>query len=141
MKPRTYFVVLAVCLLAIAGCSDGRPKRVPVSGQVLLDGKPLTHGYIRFSPPDSRASTGSLDSEGKFKLTCFEPGDGVVPGVHQVTVMAQEAIGSETIKWHAPKKYADPVTSGLTQEIKGPTDDVVINLTWDGQKGPFVEKR
>jgi hypothetical protein len=135
------FLIFAICLLTFPGCGDGRPKRVPVSGQVLLDGKPLTYGYVRFSHPESRASTGSLDAEGKFKLTCFDPGDGVIPGVHQVTVMGQEAIGSETIKWHAPKKYADHASSGLTQEIKGPTDSVVINLTWDGQPGPFVEKR
>lgn len=133
--------IVAVALLATSGCSDGRPQRVPVAGQVLIDGKPLTHGYVRFTPSDSRASTGALDSEGKFKLTCFEPGDGVVLGTHQVTVMGQEPIGQETIKWHAPKKYADPASSGLTQEIQGPTDSVVINLTWDGQKGPFVEKR
>jgi hypothetical protein len=125
----------------MSGCGDGRPARVPVSGQVLIDGKPLTHGYVRFAPADSRASTGSLNSEGKFTLTCFEPGDGVVLGVHEVTVMAQEPIGQETMKWHAPKKYADPTTSSLTQEIKEPTDSVVINLTWGGLKGPVIEKR
>jgi hypothetical protein len=133
--------IVAVALTFVFGCSDGPPTRVPVSGRVTIDGKPLTHGYVRFAPADTRASSGSLDSQGHFTLTCYEPGDGTVLGVHHVTVMGQEAIGSETIKWHAPKKYADPATSGLTREITGPTDSIQIELTWGDQKGPIVEKR
>jgi hypothetical protein len=134
-----FLIVLA--LLATLGCSDGRPERVPVSGQVLIDGQPLTHGYVQFAPADSRASTGALDSSGHFTLTCFEPGDGAVTGKHKVTVMSQEPIGQETIKWHAPKMYANPNESGLEQEITGPTDSIKIELTWGGAKGPIVEKR
>src|SRR5690348_8737102 len=92
--PKVKFSVLAIVALAVSnGCGDGRPTRVPVSGQVLIDGKPLTFGYVRFAPADTRASTGSLDSQGHFKLTCFQPGDGAVFGLHQVTVMGQEPIG------------------------------------------------
>ena len=90
-------------LIGISGCGDGRPVRVPVAGQVLIDGHPLTHGYVRFAPANSRASTGQLDARGHFTLTCFEPGDGAVIGTHKVSVMAQEPIGQETIKWHARK--------------------------------------
>jgi hypothetical protein len=132
---------ILIGLLVAAGCSDGRPERVPVSGQVLIDGQPLTHGYVRFAPADSRAATGQLDDNGRFMLTCFEPGDGAVTGKHKVTVMAQEPIGQETIKWHAPQKYASPATSGLEQEITGPTDSVKIELSWGGKRGPIVERR
>jgi hypothetical protein len=138
-------VAAAACALlilgALAGCGDGRPQRVPVSGQVLIDGKPLTHGYVQFAPGDTRASTGALDANGRFTLTCYELGDGAVTGKHKVTVMAQEPIGQETIKWHAPKKYANVATSGLEQEITGPTDSLTIELTWGGEKGPLVERR
>ena len=126
--------------IALSGCGDGRPARVPVSGRVLIDGKPLTHGYVRFAPSNSRPSTGGLDSTGHFVLTCYEPGDGAVTGKHLVTVMGQEPIGAESIQWHAPKKYADPNTSGLTQEITSPTNSIVINITWDGKPGPFTER-
>jgi hypothetical protein len=142
MSSRLLAVSVAVlALTAAVGCGDGRPKRVPVSGQVLIDGKPLTHGYVQFAPGDSRASTGGLDADGHFVLTCFEMGDGAVTGKHKVSVMSQEAIGQETIKWHAPKKYANANTSGLEEEISGPTDAVKIELTWGGEKGPLVEKR
>ncbi len=103
LLPMKYCVVAITALASSSGCSDGRPARVPVSGQVLIDGKPLTFGYVRFAPADTRASSGSLDAQGRFKLTCFQPGDGAVLGLHQVTVMGQEPIGSETIKWHAQK--------------------------------------
>src|SRR5262245_59599659 len=142
MSSRVAKTVFALLLLsAVVGCGDGRPKRVPVSGQVLIDGKPLTHGYIQFAPGDSRASTGGLDADGHFVLTCFEMGDGAVTGKHKVSVMSQEAIGQETIKWHAPKKYANAKTSGLEQEITGPADDVKIELTWGSEQGQLVEKR
>jgi hypothetical protein len=142
MSNRLAKVACVLALLGAAvGCGDGRPKRVPVSGHVLIDGKPLTRGYVQFAPGDSRASTGGLDADGHFVLTCFEMGDGAVTGKHKVSVMAQEPIGQETIKWHAPKKYANANTSGLEEEISGPTDAVKIELTWGGEKGPIVEKR
>ncbi|HTQ40412.1 MAG TPA: hypothetical protein VMJ32_15410 [Pirellulales bacterium] len=127
-------------LIATMGCGDGRPVRVPVSGHVLIDGKPLAYGYVTFAPKDSRASSGGLDKDGKFVLSCFESGDGAVTGKHRVTVVSHEPIGAEILKWHAPKKYADFDSSGLTQEITGPTDSITINLTWDGQPGPFTER-
>jgi hypothetical protein len=142
MRNRSIAVVSALLVLCVVvGCGDGRPTRVPVSGQVLIDGRPLTHGYVQFAPADSRASTGGLDADGRFVLTCFEMGDGAVTGKHKVTVMGQEAIGQETIKWHAPKKYASAATSGLEQEITGPTDSLKIELTWGGEKGPIVERK
>ena len=90
-------------------------------------------------PPATRASTGELDKDGRFVLSCYEIGDGAVTGKHRITVMGQEPIGQETIKWHAPKKYTDPDESGLEQEITGPTDAVKIEITWGGVKGPIVE--
>jgi hypothetical protein len=48
-------------------------------------------------------------------------------------------LGASANRWHAPKKYIDHATSGLTVEISEPTDSLVINLSWDGGK-PFVER-
>lgn len=133
------FLLVLFCIFTAAiGCGDGRPTRVPVSGRVLIDGKPLTYGAVRFVPPGDRPSGGNLDSEGRFTLMCFTPGDGAVLGTHQVAVSGNEQVSQTRIRWHAPKKYADFNQSGLTQEITGPTDSVLIELSWDGGK-PFVE--
>ena len=132
-------LVVLVVPLALVGCGDGRPERLEVSGQVLIDGKPLTYGSVRFVPKGARASSGRLDENGRFTLTCFGAEDGVVPGVHRVEVNAAESLSGTKNYWHAPKKYARFRTSPLKQEITESTDSLVINLTWDGGK-PFTEK-
>jgi hypothetical protein len=120
------------------GCGEGRPERVRISGQVLIDGQPLTHGYVRFVPTDARASRGELDSNGRFELGCFEAGDGAVPGTHRVEISGMQRLSDWETRWHAPKKYADYKTSEVTREINGPTEAMLIELTWDGGK-PFTE--
>jgi hypothetical protein len=112
-----------------------------VSGKVLIDGEPLTFGAVVFVPEGGRQSTGSIGADGSFKLTCFEPEDGALVGTHHVQVMGNQTINNTTVKWHAPKKYADRQTSDLKEEIKGPTDSLVINLSWKGSppEKPYVE--
>jgi hypothetical protein len=131
-------VSILVAIFAAGGCSDGRPDRVPVSGQVLIDGKPLKCGTVRFIPTGHRASHGLIDANGRFTLSCFAESDGAVIGRHKVEVTGFEMVKPTLMRWQAPKKYQDQTTSGLTQEITGPTDSVVINLTWDGGQ-PFDE--
>lgn len=121
------------------GCGDGRPQRVPAGGQVLIDGKPLTFGFVRFDPENGRPATGQIGSDGRFVLTTFDDQDGAVMGTHKVSVMAAETINSNNKRWHAPKKYISPNTSGLTTTVDGPTDSLTIELTWAGGR-PFVER-
>jgi len=134
-------VVTLISLLfpLVAGCGDGRPRRVPVSGQVLIDGKPLTRGFIRLVPEGARPAAGQIGPDGRFTLKTFEPGDGAVTGRHEVSVTAVESLSDTVQRWYTPKKYADPSTSGLTVTINEPTDSLLIELTWDGGK-PFIEK-
>lgn len=134
----------AVCALALAGCGDGRPKRVPVAGQVLIDGHPLVpkgtgYYYVRLVPSDARPALGMIDAEGRFRLTTFGGEDGCTLGEHKVTVMAYEQIGPAACRWMAPKKYIDFSTTDKTVTINGPTSDLKIELSWEGG-GPFVER-
>jgi len=130
---------LSTVVVAFVGCSDGRQTRVLMSGQVFIDGEPLTFGSVRFVPKNARSSVAKLDKEGRFTLSCYGKKDGVIPGVHRVQVNAGEWISDNQRKWHAPPKYFRYKTSGLTQEITESTESIVINLTWDGGK-PFVER-
>jgi hypothetical protein len=136
-----WVLIMSLSLLFAAGCDRGRPGIVPVSGQVTIDGKPLTQGQVMLYPEGHRASIGKLDSEGRFSLTCFEQGDGAPIGQHIATVTAVESMGEHANRWHAPKKYASK-SSGVWVKIDGPTDDVKIELTWANEKhkAPFVEK-
>lgn len=129
---------LLIAVLLLTGCGDNRPHRVPVSGQVLIDGQPLKHGFVRFIPAGARPSGGKLDEQGRFTLSCFDGEDGAVPGKHQVEISAREMLSATKVRWYAPKIYSDFGTSGIEQEISGPTDSMVINISWNGG-APFVE--
>lgn len=128
----------AAVVLFAGGCGDGRPERVAVSGTVTIDGKPLTQGNIKFVPTGARPSAGKLDDNGRFTLTCYDGDDGAVPGQHRVAISASKILSESKIQWFAPKKYADFRTSNLEYEITEPTDDLKIELSWDGGK-PFIE--
>lgn len=134
----SYAIACLLCLAATIGCSDGRPQRVPVAGQVLIDGEPVRYGFVQFFNDNNRAAIGKLDETGHFRLSCFTEFDGAVLGEHQVAIIASEQLNDTQKRWFAPKKYSDPAQSGLIQEITGPTDSLTIELTWSGGK-PFVE--
>src|SRR5215212_2366677 len=140
-RPAYSLLSLSLAVLCFAAGCDSRPTRVKVSGTVLIDGEPLKHGFLDFVPENGRKASGTVDSNGHFELTCFEPGDGALIGTHQIQITATDPINDTTTKWLAPKKYADRRTSGLVQEIKDPTDSLVINLTWKGNTPdkPFTE--
>jgi hypothetical protein len=133
-----FATMAALASLAISGCGDGRPARVPISGQVLIDGQPLKFGVVKFVPDQGRPSSGKLDADGRFALHCFDDADGAVLGHHHVAVYANEALDDRRTHWHAPRKYANINTSGLEQQISEPKTELVIQLTWDGGK-PFTE--
>jgi hypothetical protein len=130
--------ILVAMLVLLAGCGDGKPTRVPISGKVLIDGQPLTLGSIAYVPQGARPSGGAIDKNGHFELSCYELGDGAVLGAHRVMITGAKHLSETAIRWEAPKMYADINTSGLVENVDGPADDVVINLTWKGGK-PFVE--
>jgi hypothetical protein len=138
VKSSLWIVAALVICCAVGGCGPQRPKRVPVSGTVIIDGKPLTRGTVSFVPQDARPATGEIGPDGRFTLSTFGEGDGCVPGSHTVTVFANEWLTPTQLKWHAPKEYADIETSTLKVEITGPRDDLQIELTWDGQQ-PVIE--
>jgi hypothetical protein len=120
------------------GC-DNRPTRVPVSGVVTIDGKPLDRGNIKFVPKNGRPSAGSIEPDGRFSLTCYDGNDGALLGTHRVQVAANRIISDSKIEWYAPPKYADFRTSEISVEVTEPVDDLKIELSSEGRKLPFVE--
>lgn len=122
-----------VLTAALAGCDD-RPKRVSVEGVVLLDGEPLTQGQLVFVPAGGRPSNAKIRDDGTFELRCYGENDGALLGTHRVAVSAKTVVSEDNVKWHAPRRYANYVTSGLTVEVTESVDDLVIELTSDEEK-------
>src|SRR5687768_1820438 len=109
--------LLVFLLLAVLFGCDDRPTRVPVSGIVTIDGQPLDRGNIKFVPKNGRPSAGSIGTDGRFTLTCYDGNDGALLGTHRVQVAANRIISDSKIEWFAPPKYADFRTSEISVEV------------------------
>lgn len=129
--------LVATAGLLLAGCGggdDGRPERVPVSGTVMYNGKPLENAGVTFVPKGEgkRSATGATDAQGRYRLTTFDTNDGAIIGNHDVAFYAVKddnrnpdgtpRYSEEDPRWKPPKsiipdKYGDPRKSGLTKEV------------------------
>jgi hypothetical protein len=131
-------IILLLLLPLLAGCDD-RPRRVPVSGVVTIDGQPLDRGNIKFVPQNGRPSAGAIGEDGRFTLTCYDGNDGALLGTHRVQVASNRIISDSKIEWFAPPKYADFRTSEISVDITEPVEDLKIELAWGNKKGPYIE--
>lgn len=132
---RVFGLIPLVCFaFLLTGC-DGRPSRVKVSGHVTVDGKPLEYGGVSFKPVGGgRVGGGGIKEGGVYSVTMYEKDDGIPVGTYSVTISSVETLNPRTIRWHAPKKYANHKTSELTVEITEATSDLDFKLSWDGDK-------
>lgn len=132
------FVVLTVSVAMTSGCGDGRPKRVPVTGQVLVDGRPLPQGFVRVIPTKGRAATGQIDAQGRFNLGTYEKSDGCVLGTHGVEVVCFDTSNPNVFVSLIPDKYHDVSTSGLSVTIEDPTEPLTLNISSMGRRRASV---
>ena len=134
LRCRSYSCMALLLSACLIGCGDGRPERVAVTGQVMIDGEPLRHSFVQVIPDNARPAVSPIDSEGRFTLSTFGNQDGCIPGTHKVAVNGIETISPTRQKWHAPKRYMDTETSVLTLTIDENTKEVKIELSWDGEE-------
>lgn len=132
-------ILVIVVLLTAGGC--GRAGTVPtaaVAGRVLFQGAPVGNVTITFTPADGRPATGSVDAEGRFRLSTFATGDGAVVGKHRVTFGSVEvppmpgtpdAKGFKPPPPPFPKRYAGLSTTDLEIDVPAAgLPDVLIEL-------------
>jgi hypothetical protein len=131
-----WFSVL-LTLWGTYGCQrGGLPGTIPVRGKVIYAGRPLTEGEVLYNPVDDsgRRARGVIQSDGTFRLTTLQNGDGALPGEYRITVVAYAPHPGEpgrteaaetpgrvvpTIKrgFLIPERYTDPETSGLRDVV------------------------
>jgi hypothetical protein len=83
-------VFLALFCLAV-GCSKrpNLPQQFPVSGTIMLDGKPLAGAGIMFLPRGETRGNGAMamtDPKGKYTLKTDHGGPGAPEGEYAVTI-------------------------------------------------------
>jgi len=140
----------ALLALALGGLSAGcAPSKTPVKGTVKFNGKPVVYGSVTLVASDGIIYTGEIKEDGTFtipdvpsgnaKVGVLSPnptpatganvgGKGLDPGLARGDRRAPPPPESVIKAWFPiPDKYGDPLTSGLTEEVKS-GKDLAIDL-------------
>ena len=133
--PTSGWVPVLLLLASVAGCGPSRPATTRVSGLVTFKGAPVAEADVNFIPADGRPASGRTDAEGRFSLSTFVPGDGVLPGEHVVTVSKQVASKSNPDDIYQnyvdllPPQYGSLQTSPLRATVEaGGSHDLTFDL-------------
>ena len=122
--------LVSVGLFVGCGKVEG-PALIPVSGKLLVDGKPIQGITVMFLPDNSKgtsgpASVGVTDTEGSFSLAAAGNRKGAVVGHHRVTASCPfNPAGGSSADGQAqaatacslPAAYGDPGRSPLSVEV------------------------
>ena len=135
----SFFLFLGTLYISgqIIGCD--RPSNiVPVTGTVLLDGKPLEGAAVLFHPEaDERPAVGITDNLGNFHLTTRTQGDGGHVGINRVSITKEHneptkhntEEESQNFTLVTPPQYASPDLSGLEINVSPGMDPIIFELT------------
>ena len=118
--PCRLVAALMMLTLGIAGCGgSGRPKTIPITGRVMVDGQPPGEiGKLFFTPTKAaegyatRPASGSFNAEGHYRVMSWAPDDGLVPGHYTVSILP-----NDPDKTRIPAKYRQSNTSGLELDV------------------------
>lgn len=127
MKSVGFLSAYALGLVLIAGCGGGGPPRVPVAGQVTLDGASFSGGILHFVPDTAKgnkhrvAGIGPVQS-GKYNLralavTASEMGMGIPTGWYKAYL--ETTISGQDLKI-APKFTTETLTPISIEVVENP---------------------
>jgi hypothetical protein len=128
-SPWLPIAVLAV--VGLTGCGgNGRPKTIPVTGRMTIDGQePGEFGKLFFTPTRSaegysaRPASGSFNTDGTYSVMSWAPNDGLVPGHYTVRIVPADAA-----KTKIAKKYLQGAADGLEVDVPVDEDEVEYNI-------------
>lgn len=128
-------VVLALPVVAAAGCSRHASQ---LSGQVSLDGRPLTTGVVTLTPVgDGPSAYAAIGTDGRYSIHTGAAA-GLEPGEYVVTVAANAAAGKGNgveasggkglLPLITPPEYLDRARSPLRAKIVPGSQVIDFNL-------------
>ncbi len=132
----------AALLAALPGCGSDRPDTVPVSGKVTYQGKAVNGARVMFMATGATSAqappaTGETDTEGRFSLMTFVPGDGAAVGSYKVLITKREEIPDpkqpnspyKVTRDLLPPRYGNASQTDLKAEVKaGEENDFPFDL-------------
>ena len=138
------FVLLAAVAAGMSGCSDvGGAGRVPVTGNIKLDGKPLAGASVTFIGTGTTPSLGGVgitDQAGNFSVSHFRAGEGLEPGEYKVTVSklvlsdgspippGTLSIAELSTREMVPRRYNDFNNTMLQAKVKEGGEPIELGL-------------
>jgi hypothetical protein len=132
--------VVAVGVVALAGCGRSKSDIVPVTGTLTYKGVPVTNAILTFEPDHARQSWAETDNQGHFKIFYDAQQDGVALGTHKVFIEFRATTDAEKdllIEGKQPPMSAEmkaffnkysPLNSKLTVQITQKTRDLKLDL-------------
>ena len=113
---RCVIALAAACLFIGCGSKDG-VHLISVGGVVLLDGNPVGQAAVMFHHDDGSTAYAVTSYDGSFLMTTREPGDGIVPGSHKVTVTLSIQEGGVQANAHGVEDYHSPIQPVRTTHV------------------------
>lgn len=147
-----------VAVISLPGC--GREDRIavyPVTGKVLVDGRPAAGVDLQFCPVDEGVSAAAIfprartDNQGQFELSTYEPGDGVPVGQYRVTASWKLLDTTDPEEMHADVqssaeekldgKFLEPDLTPLQIDIAAGVNELsALNLETAKKRKPSKRK-
>ncbi len=133
---RSLTLAILPTMLLLAGCSEKQVEVFPVTGKVNFNGQVPVGATVVLHPVDDAnqndfAPTGTVEKDGTFKITSYEPGDGAPAGEYVATIewykydARLNGVGPNVL----PKKYSNWKTSPIKVSVaKGPSDLAPITI-------------
>jgi hypothetical protein len=125
----TGWLLIALLVPIACGCGGGKVPVYPVSGQVLIDGKPAEGVMVRLEPQEPpEAGQGHVpkpmaytEADGKFQLTTYAPKDGAPAGRYRVAI-EWKGVQKSPMEPEKPdrlkRRYIDPANSKIEVQIE-----------------------
>jgi hypothetical protein len=123
-------VLIGFLAVALAGCQGSEALGTyEVKGRVLLaNGKPLKAGRVTFVAADGSRppASGEIGSDGQFRLSTRDPGDGAIPGLYKVRIepASGKAQARRASRPNFPLRYIDEDTSGLAVTVRAASNQL-----------------
>lgn len=136
MKRQLEWVVASIILftIAVAGCGGNGVSTKRVKGSITFQGAPPPKaGGVVFTPVERtaelpmREARGDMDANGKFTLTTFEEGDGVIPGKYRVKITCWRE--TPTLATSETANYVPP--DFAPELVVGVDDDEPVSIVID----------
>ncbi|QDU25770.1 hypothetical protein ETAA8_08410 [Anatilimnocola aggregata] len=121
------FVGVVLLIAGLTSCNETGPRTVPVNGKITFGGGPWPKAGTLFFTPlapaagmPNQTGTAEFGLDGKFVVTSYEAGDGLVPGKYSVNIECWDTPVTEDSsagKSYLPSNYGELIKSQLPIDI------------------------